>query len=61
MGLREKQLHKLQELYMFDPLTPISDQDRISPCNIKKISNENKENINLGIQVIQAWVNEKVK
>ena len=54
MGLREKQLHKLQALYMFDPLTPISDQDRISPCNIKKISNENKENINLGIQVIQA-------
>ena len=39
---------------MFDPLTPISDQDRISPYNIKKISNENKENINLGIQVIQA-------
>ena len=28
---------------MFDPLTPISDQDRISPYNIKKISNENKE------------------
>ena len=28
---------------MFDPLTPISDQDRISPYNIKKKSNENKE------------------
>ena len=29
---------------MFNPLTPISDQDRISPCNIKKTSDENKEN-----------------
>ena len=41
---------------MFDPLTPISDQDRISPYNIKKISNENKENINSGIQIID-WSN----
>ena len=28
---------------MFNSLTPISDQDRISPHNIKKTSIENKE------------------
>ena len=29
---------------VFDPLTPMSDQDRISPYNINQISHENKEN-----------------
>ena len=28
---------------MFNPLTPMSDQDRISPYNIKQTSNKNKE------------------
>ena len=28
---------------MFNPLTPASDQDRISPYNIKQTSDENKE------------------
>ena len=36
-------------LYFLKPLTPRSDQDRISPYNINQISDENKENINLGI------------
>ena len=27
----------------FNPLTPMSDQDRTSPYNIKQTSNENKE------------------
>ena len=38
---------------MFNPLTPLRDQDRISPYNIKYninwICDENKENINLRI------------
>ena len=38
---------------LFNPLTPTSDQDRISPYNnyrynIKQISDENKENYQLG-------------
>ena len=41
---------------MFHSLIPISGQDRISPYNIKKTSDENKETINLGIQVID-WSN----
>ena len=36
-------------LYFLNPLTPMSDQDRITPYNINQISDENKENINLGI------------
>ena len=34
-----------KSLSLFDPLTPTSDQDRISPCqyNINQISDENKE------------------
>ena len=31
-----------------NPLTPISDQDRISPYNIKQKSDENKEKFQLG-------------
>ena len=46
-----------QERYMnynhFNPLTPMSDQDRISPYNIDTISSRQgmrvKKNINLGI------------
>ena len=38
---------------LFNPLTPISDQDRISPYNINTISTRKvmriKKNINLGI------------
>ena len=30
------------------PITPMSDQDRISPYNINKISDENKEKDQLG-------------
>ena len=32
----------------FNPLTPMSDQDRISPHNIKQMSDENKHNYYLG-------------
>ena len=31
-----------------NPITPMSDQDRISPYNIYKISDENKEKDQLG-------------
>ena len=38
---------------MFNPLTPMSDKERISPYNIKTISTRRvmriKKNINLGI------------
>ena len=33
----------------FNPLTPMSEEDRISSYNIKQTSDENRENINLGI------------
>ena len=33
---------------MFNPLTPMSDQDIISPYNIKETSNENKDKYQLG-------------
>ena len=33
---------------MFNPLTPMSDQDRISPYNIKQTSDENEEKYQLG-------------
>ena len=32
-----------RELGMINPLTPMSDQDRISPYNIKQTSHKNKE------------------
>ena len=32
----------------FNPLTPMSDQGRISPHNIKQMSDENKQNYYLG-------------
>ena len=34
-------------LYVY-PFTPMSDQDRISPYNIKQTSDENKEKYQLG-------------
>ena len=34
---------------VFDPLTPMSDQDRISPYNINTVSTRYQPNINLGI------------
>ena len=33
---------------VFNPLTPMSDQDRISPYNIKEKSDENEEKYKLG-------------
>ena len=33
---------------IFKPLTPTSDQDRISPYNIKQKSDENEEKYHLG-------------
>ena len=33
---------------IFDPLTPMSDQDRIPPYNINQISDENKEKCQFG-------------
>ena len=33
---------------LFNPLTPISDQDRISPYNINQIGDENKEKYQFG-------------
>ena len=36
------------ELKCLNPLTPMSDQDRISPYNIKQTSDENKEKYQLG-------------
>ena len=41
----------LRALTSFNTLTPMSDQDRISPYNINvnQIRNENKENIILGM------------
>ena len=37
-----------------NPLTPMRDQDRISPYNIKQISDENKEKYQFGdISLIQ--------
>ena len=39
---------------IFNPLTPISDQEKISPYNIKQTSDENKEKYHLGdYQMIQ--------
>ena len=32
----------------FNPLTPTSDQDRISPYNLKQTSDENKEKYQFG-------------
>ena len=50
-----------QSLLGVKGLIPMSDQDRISPSNIKTISNtqvlENKENMNLGIL---SWSNNKL-
>ena len=44
----------------FNPLTPICDQDRISPYNISTISSRQvmgiKRNINLGIKLIQYQI-----
>ena len=38
---------------MFDnPLTPMSDQDRISPYNIKQTSDENKKKIYINYRII---------
>ena len=33
---------------MFNPLNPMSDQDRISPYNIKQTSDESEEKYQLG-------------
>ena len=41
---------------LFNLLSPMSDQDRISPYNIKQTSDENKENIDKGII---SWSNTK--
>ena len=35
-------------IFLFNPLTPISDQDRISPYNINQMSDENKEKYQFG-------------
>ena len=35
-------------LTAINPLTPMSDQDRISPYNINQISDENKEKYQFG-------------
>ena len=34
--------------FSLNPLTPMSDQDRISPYNINQISDENKEKYQFG-------------
>ena len=51
---------KNKQLLQFDPLTPISDQDRISPYSINTISSRQvvriKKYINLGII---SWSNTK--
>ena len=51
---------KNKQLLQFDPLTPMSDQDRISPYSINTISTRQvmriKKNINLGII---SWSNTK--
>ena len=42
---------------MFDnPLTPMSDQDRISPYNIKQTSDENKKNLYISIRGLYVLV-----
>ena len=50
-----KQIGELLEVSCFpvklkivNPLTPMSNQDRISPYNIKQTSDENKEKYKLG-------------
>ena len=51
---------KNKQLLQFDPLTPISDQDRISPYSINTISTRQvmkiQKDINLGIV---SWSNTK--
>ena len=42
---------------MFDnPLTPMSDQDRISPYNIKQTSDENKKNLYIYIYQLEDYM-----
>ena len=43
-------------LMILNPSTPVSDQDRISPYNIKQTSKENKEKYQLGFI---SWSNTK--
>ena len=42
---------------MINPLTPMSDQDRISPYNIKQTSDESKEKYKLGdYKLVQSQI-----
>ena len=41
---------------ILNPSTPVSDQDRISPYNVKQTSDENKKKYQLGII---SWFNTK--
>ena len=36
-------IYKPKEYYFINPFTPTSDQDRISPYNIKQAGDENRE------------------
>ena len=42
-GRRDKREFTVKVTTDFNPLTPMSDQERISPYNINQISDENKE------------------